>query len=537
MEANAADHQQALTLIPVRVGAGHPSQIKRRGTISAARATEIDRLLASLREEHSRQLRYAGLCEKIAMVEAQRCSVGDASLFDVESERWLTRAKAILLKVATGRLCFPDQDELTDGLLAEGEAFLRRFRRYTRQMLAEADARAEGRHAEPPPSRPSSPPSLIVEPETASPIAEPALEESTPRVEDGHAEEHDAPALDPVVLVINGDASASGEAYMSADGFYCLRDNTHDSWGPPTDYRTRKLGRGVNGNMPEEGRTFAPVYLKYRAEVFFHPLTIVRAWKVRDLPRRWPHQSEKWRIMPLWMRPRDGPAALAVPFEGKPLLCRLSKRVQPGLKKVKEVVVESIVEPTTLPEVLLQPEILPMKAASFVTLAGDRERRRRFGLTFVDARAKRFGLQAQVFSPLNDDRGRLKEMSEEMGLYFEFIEDINETRSEGFLLIDDAHLMAPESLDELGSLNALVVAGSFGNSRTWNSVPFRPSVYRFSLSGIYCVSLIEWCALLGAERCILSGADEILATDSAELPMCPAAENLSVFAAMQRVRP
>ena len=149
MEASAESGRSSSPLSPVRVGAGHASQIKRRGAVSAARATGINNRIVGLKEDHARQVRYALLCRKISEVEARRCSVGDAAIFDAASEEWLGRAQSLLFRVSDGRLCFPGRDELTDRLLEEGEEFLKRFGRYASQMSTVVRRRAKETSAKP----------------------------------------------------------------------------------------------------------------------------------------------------------------------------------------------------------------------------------------------------------------------------------------------------------------------------------------------------------------------------------------------------
>ena len=145
MEASAESGRSSSPLSPVRVGAGHASQIKRRGAVSAARATGINNRIVGLKEDHARQVRYALLCQKISEVEARRCSVGDAAIFDAASEKWLGRAQSLLFRVSDDRLCFPGRDELTDRLLEEGEEFLKRFGRYASQLAKGDGALAVGK--------------------------------------------------------------------------------------------------------------------------------------------------------------------------------------------------------------------------------------------------------------------------------------------------------------------------------------------------------------------------------------------------------
>jgi hypothetical protein len=118
---------------------------------------------------------------------------------------------------------------------------------------------------------------------------------------------------------------------------------------------------------------------------------------------RWPHPAENWRLEPVWFDPLAGPAVLAVPAGGIPLLCRIRKyQVTPSGDE--ETVIDAINTPSLGPTYLFDPTYSSTKQLAFVNVSGHFETSLIIAFKFLLHRARMIRFSSDYNTTIIIDR-------------------------------------------------------------------------------------------------------------------------------------
>jgi hypothetical protein len=480
--------------------AGSAAQMRMRGKTAKRRAEATERLIPALREQQRLQLDYVDICQKLSVLDAERCHVSDRSIFDEVTEAWLSRAQSLLHKTEARRFALPD--ELSADLIREGKTVLKQFAIFVRNIDVH-QVQGKERKANKK-QRPAN---------TANEIPKASINEAPP--EQGDKTDVFAETFD-VYVPHSADRENESTPYLENNAsptqgdkeevisvpFNVYAPRVDDVYGSAPDITLSEPKQaGYNdyivARVSEKEKTLnkeTKIKLSPKITLFTHPLTLVRAGEWKNLRRCWPHSAENWTIKELWFDPEDGPAALAIPQGGAPKLVRLFKRRVDGKG---EAVLDAIETPTLDARFLDDPKHLDKRSLSFVTITAESDVRDEVGLRFFIKRCHQLSGDAIICTSNKSKLQKVAQIINSNRFRGKTTEKISEVSGSEHICVVDADSYDFSIINKLENIFTLTLIGSHAQYPDEERALGLDRHYRR-------LSAFDWGALLGAERFLIS---------------------------------